>query len=116
MKKAILAGLLGIALVLPSLSASAGHGGRFSHRGYGGHYRYSSDGVLIATGIIGGAILLGALLSRPSYAHHHTYYAPPPAYRPPPPYRYYGQRCYQDRVWRTLPDGRTQTGTRTTCY
>jgi hypothetical protein len=32
---------------------------------------------------------------------------PPPAYVP---------ACYQDAVWRRLPDGRIQTGTRTRCY
>ncbi len=24
--------------------------------------------------------------------------------------------CYQDEVWRRLPDGRIQTGVRTRCY
>jgi hypothetical protein len=32
---------------------------------------------------------------------------PPPAYVP---------ACYQDAVWRRLPDGRIQTGTRTRCF
>ena len=111
MKNAILAGLIGIILVLPSVSAMAGHRGHFVHRGhhFGGNYHYRGNDVLAVAGIIGGAILLGALLSRPSHAYH----APPPA---SPPNRHYGQRCYQDQVWRTLPDGRTQTGTRTTCY
>ncbi len=36
-----------------------------------------------------------------------VYYQPEPTYVP---------TCYQDMVWRRLPDGRIQTGTRTRCY
>jgi len=36
-----------------------------------------------------------------------VYHQPQPAYVP---------TCYRDTVWRRLPDGRIQTGTRTRCY
>ncbi len=103
MKKALVAGLLSIILVLPATAVQAGgyyygHGGR--HNGHG-------DDFLIAAGIVGGAILLGSLLSPPRY------YAPPVYYRPAPAY---APTCYQDEVWRRLPDGRIQTGVRTRCY
>ena len=75
--------------------------------GHGGHHNGHGDVLLIAAGIIGGAFLLGALLTRPRY------YAPPVHYRPAPAYV---PTCYQDEVWRRLPDGRIQTGVRTRCY
>ena len=103
MKKALIAGLLSIILVLPSTAQAGGY-----HYGHGGYYYGHGDDALIAAGIIGGAILLGSLLSPPRY------YTPPPVYYRPPPA--YVPTCYEDRVWRRLPDGRIQTGTRTRCY
>ena len=45
---------------------------------------------------------------------------PPPVYYvPPPPVYYLAPRqpyCVQDEVYRYLPDGRIQWGTRTRCY
>lgn len=111
MKKALIAGLVSIILVLPGTAAQAG-GYYYGHGGY----RYGdSDDLLIAAGIIGGAYLLGSLLTRPRYypappvyeRRAPVYYRPAPAYVP---------TCYQDRVWRRLPDGGIQTGTRTRCY
>ena len=105
MKKPLIAGLLSIILVLPGTAVQAGG----YYRGHGGHYQHygNSDDVLIAAGIIGGAYLLGSLLTQPRY------YAPPVYYRPAPAYV---PTCYQDKVWRRLSDGRIQTGTRTRCY
>ncbi len=105
MKKALVAGLLSVILVLPGTAVEAGgyyhgHGGHFHHNGHGGD-------VLIAAGIIGGAFLLGSLLTQPRYYAPPVYYQPAPAYVP---------TCYQDNVWRRLPDGRIQTGIRTRCY
>ena len=68
---------------------------------------HNGDKLLIAAGIIGGAFLLGSLLTQPRYYAPPAYYAPQPAYVP---------SCYQDQVWRRLPDGRIQTGVRTRCY
>ena len=103
MKKALAAVLLSVILALPGTAVQAGH----YYYGHGGHSSGSSDDFLIAAGIIGGAYLLGALLTQPRY------YAPPVYYRPAPAYL---PTCYQDKVWRRLPDGRIQTGTRTRCY
>ncbi len=103
MKKALVAGLLSIILVLPGTAVQAGG----YYYGHGGHHNGHGDDALIAAGVIGGAILLGSLLTRPRY------YAPPVYYRPAPAYV---PTCYKDRVWRRLPDGRIQTGTRTRCY
>ncbi len=103
MKKALAAGLLSIILVLPVTAVQAGN----YYRGHGGYYNGHGDDALIAAGIIGGAILLGSLLTQPRYYAQPVYYRPAPAYAP---------TCYQDKVWRRLPDGRTQTGTRTRCY
>ncbi len=105
MKKALVAGLLSIILVLPGTAVQAGG----YYRGHGGHFRHNGHGgdVLIAAGIIGGVFLLGSLLTQPRY------YAPPVYYRPAPAYV---PTCYQDKVWRRLSDGRIQTGTRTRCY
>ena len=58
MKKALVAGLLSIILVLPGTAVQAGHGRH--HNGHGGN-------LLIAAGIIGGAVLLGSLLAPPRY-------------------------------------------------
>ncbi len=101
MKNALVAGLLGISLVFSSSTVQAGG------YGDGGYYDDNGDDLLIAAGIVGGAIILGSLLSRPRY------YAPPVYYQPAP---VYVPTCYQDQVWRRLPDGRIQTGTRTRCY
>ena len=56
-----------------------GHYG-YKHRGYR-HHRHSNTGAYVALGILGGALLLGALLSRPSYGggpSTRSGYAPPP--------------------------------------
>ncbi len=103
MKKALVAGLLSVFLAVPGTAAQAGH----NYYGHGGYRSGSSDDILIAAGIIGGAYLLGSLLTRPRYSAPPAYYRPAPAYLP---------TCYQDKVWRRLPDGRIQTGTRTRCY
>jgi hypothetical protein len=58
------------------------------------------------------------------YPYHYwpywAYYGPPPYYYPPPrPVYYVPSRepyCVQDQVYRHLPDGRIQWGTRTRCY
>ena len=94
MKKALIVGLLSVILVLPGTTVQAGG------------YHHGHDG-LIAAGIIGGAFLLGSLLTQPRYYTPPVYYRPALAYVP---------TCYQDKVWRRLPDGRIQTGTRTRCY
>ncbi len=103
MKKALAAGLLSVILVLPGTAVQAGG----YYYGHGGHHYGHGDDLLIAAGIIGGAYLLGSLLTQPRY------YAPPVYYRRAPAYV---PTCYQDKVWRRLPDGRIQTGTRTRCY
>ena len=104
MKKFVLAGLLSAGLVLASFSAQAGYGRYYGHGGYG--YHHGGDDALIAAGIIGGAILLGAFL------------APRPYYRPAPVVYVpaYPPTCYRDRVYRYLADGRIQWGVRTRCY
>ncbi|MCH7776927.1 MAG: hypothetical protein IH878_10365 [Gemmatimonadetes bacterium] len=103
MKKALVAGLLSVILVLPGTAVQAGG----YYYGHGGHHNGHGGNLLIAAGIIGGAFLLGSLLTQPRY------YAPPVYYRPA---LAYVPTCYQDKVWRRLPDGRIQTGTRTRCY
>lgn len=115
MKKLVLTGLLSIALVLAGLPAQAGRGYYHGHGGYGYH-DVDGDGLLVAAGIIGGVILLGTLLApRPYYR---PYYRPAARYTPPPVVYVpaYRQRCYRDRVYRYLADGRIQWGVRTTCY
>ncbi len=104
MKKLVLTGLLSAGLVLAAFSAQAGYGRYYGHGGHG--YHRGGGDVLIAAGIIGGAILLGALL------------APPPYYRPAPVVYAptYRPTCNRDRVYRYLPDGRIQWGVRTRCY
>ena len=101
MRKALVASLLSVILVLPGTAVQAG-----------GYHHGHDDDLLIAAGIIGGAFLLGSLLTQPRY------YAPP-VYYPRPPVYYAPRRapnCHQDRVYRYLPDGRIQWGTRTHCY
>jgi hypothetical protein len=92
------------------------------------------------------AVALGLLLAAPAaradaysfgfhygYPHSHGWhgwhdgfhwsywgYWPPVGYYPPPPVYYYAPPsqpyCVQDQVYRYLPDGRIQWGTRTRCY
>lgn len=110
MKKLVLTGLLSAGLMVAGFSAQAGYSHSYGHGGYGyhhgGHGGHGGDGALIALGIIGGAVLLGALLAPPPY------YRPAPVVYAPP----YGPTCYKDRVYRTLADGRIQWGVRTRCY
>ncbi len=110
MKKALAAGLLSVILVLPGTAVQAGG----YYYGHGGHHNGHGSNLLIATGIIGGAILLGSLLTQPRYYDPPVYYRRAPVYYPPAPA--YVPTCYQDQVWRRLPDGRIQTGIRTRCY
>jgi hypothetical protein len=107
MKRALAVGFLSIALLCPGAADAGGYG----HHGYRHH---GDDDLLIAAGIVGGAIVLGSLLTRPSYYGGPVYYQPMPVYYQPMPV--YVPTCYQDTVWRRLPDGRIQTGTRTRCY
>ncbi len=110
MKKALAAGLLSVILVLPGTAVQAGG----YYYGHGGHHSGHGDDLLIAAGIIGGAFLLGSLLTQPRYYVPPVYYRRAPVnYRPAP---VYVSTCYQDKVWRRLPDGRIQTGIRTRCY
>jgi len=116
MRKLIVAILVSLGLALPVGTAQAG--------GYYRHHHHHHDGALVAAGVLGGALALGVVLSQPRY------YGPPPAavyYGPPPPVYYYGPgatyyasppavSCYQDQVYRFLPDGSVQWGTRTRCY
>lgn len=109
MRKRVIAALLGAGLMFASVAAEAGYRNhRFHHRGHFHHGHHGHNGAFVAAGILGGALLLGTLLSTPRY------YAPPaPAYYYPPPRQPY---CTQDQVYRYLPDGRVQWGTRTRCY
>lgn len=104
-----IAALLGVGLMLASVAAEAGyrrHG--YQYRGHYSHGHHGGHGALVAAGVLGGALLLGTLLSAPRYG------APPaPAYYAPPPRQPY---CVKDKVYRHLPDGRIQWGTRTRCY
>ncbi len=63
MKKALIAGILSVMLVLPATAVEAGG----YYYGHGGHHNGHGGNVLIAAGIIGGAFLLGSLLSQPMY-------------------------------------------------
>ncbi len=110
MKKALAAGLLSVILVLPGTAVQAGG----YYYGHGGHHNGHGGDLLIAAGIIGGAFLLGSLLTQPRY------YAPPVYYRRAPVYYRpalaYVPTCSKDKVWRRLSGGRIQTGIRTRCY
>ncbi len=133
MKKLLVISLLSLAVLLTGQPASADHRGhgyykhhhykhhhkrkyrhKHRHRHRHGHHRrrkhndIDGDDLLAAAGIVGGAVILGSVLSQPRYA------APPPArsyYAPPRP-----TQCVQSDVYRYLPDGRLQTGVRTTFY
>ena len=117
MKRAILTIAVSLSLVLAGQPALAGGG---HHNGYGshkrayhakqvrhdhhGHRHYHkarrayNEGALVAVGV--GALLLGAFLgSTPRYSR---------------PAR--ATACVQDEVYRTLPDGRIQSGIRTSCF
>lgn len=70
--------------------------------GYGGYYHHYGPGWSLGF-----------------YWPFWGYYWPPQAYYPPPATYYAPPRapyCVQDRVYRYLPDGRIQWGTRTRCY
>ncbi|MFP6756676.1 MAG: hypothetical protein VCC99_00435 [Alphaproteobacteria bacterium] len=129
MKALLIAGLVSIAIFLTAGTAQAGrnhhhggfnhghhnfhHGGhhrghfRGHHRGHHyahrGHYNYG-DEILIGVGILAGVAVLNRLLTP-------VYTPPPPVYYAPPP-----RTCFQNRVYRYLPNGRIQWGTRTTCH
>jgi len=108
MKRAILGGLLCLGLALATVSAEAGHRHYYGYGGYGYHHKHrGGDNLLIAAGIVGGAVLLNSLLS------YRPYSPPPPRAVYVPAYR---PTCYQDQVYRILPDGRIQWGARTRCY
>lgn len=79
------------------------------HRHHHRHHRGDiGDEILLGAGIIGGSIIVGSVLSQPRYAPP----PPPTIYYAPPPQPY----CVQDQVYRYLPDGSIQWGTRTRCY
>ena len=82
------------------------HARRHHHRHHHRH-RHGDADFLLGAGIIGGAIIVGSALSQPRYA------PPPPVYYYTPPPQPY---CVQDQVYRYLPDGSIQWGTRTRCY
>lgn len=77
------------------------------HRHYHHRHRHHGDEILLGAGIIGGAVIIGSVLAQPRYAP-----PPPVVYYAPPPQPY----CVQDQVYRYLPDGSVQWGTRTRCY
>jgi hypothetical protein len=129
MSKLLIALLVSAATVASTFPAQAGgyyhsrpygyHGHHHhGHKSYGykryGHYHHRrhhhrhgyGDEILLGAGIIGGAIIVGSVLSQPRYAP-----PPPPVYHYPPQ-----PTCVQDQVYRYLPDGSIQWGTRTRCY
>ena len=71
-----------LAASTPALAGGYGHGHYSGH--YGGHYGYGHRGHdytgAIIFGGLAGALVLGSLLSPPTY-----YAPPPPAYYAPPP-------------------------------
>lgn len=96
MKKTIGA-LSALALFLATLGPvqAGGYSRGYGHQGYGhhsyGHHGYrhrhhGHGGAYVALGVIGGALLLGSLLSRPSYdsapAYRPAYPAPGPGVAP----------------------------------
>ncbi len=85
-------------------TAANSNGGGLSRASVGGSNSSVSGGSGDSGGSGGensGGRNYGAPIAAP------VYYQPAPAYVP---------NCYQDTVWRRLPDGRIQTGTRTRCY
>ena len=121
MKKFLLTAAVALGLALPQ-AAEAGGYYKYRYYGYG-------NGAAVAAGVLGG-VLLGAALVRPRYYGYYGYYGPPrvyyygppppPVYYVPPPRVYYAPpppvSCYKDKVYRYLPDGSVQWGTRTRCY
>jgi hypothetical protein len=123
---AVFLSLVMIATATPASAGGWGHHGYKSHghRGHGHyykpfkqhygyrhhrhhrHHRNHGNDIVIGAGIIGGAIIVGSVLSRPQPAPPSVVYVTPP----PQPY------CVQDQVYRYLPDGSVQWGTRTRCY
>ena len=94
-----------------ALAGGSGHHGYRSHHHHGaygyGHRGYRQSGSYYGAGLLAGAVVLGALLSRPAYQRPPRVVYVQPVPRGP---------CVLDQVVRTLPDGRIQTGTRTRCY
>ena len=140
MQRLILSSLIAVGLIAAAMSAEAGgykHRGKgyggsghygkhyrqgrqthYRHRGHYGihrrhgrqtHYRHNGhdydDDFYTALGITAGIGLLGVILSQPRYI------APAPTYYAPPPRR----ECYEQNVYRYLPDGRIQWGVKRTC-
>jgi len=108
MKLLLAAGVFALVAAFGASTVQAGHyhHKRSYHHGY--HHGYHNDygeKLLIGAGIIAGALLLTRLLTPRRYPPTPVYVAPPPP-----------RRCVQDRVYRHLPNGRIQWGTRTTCY
>ena len=122
-QRLILSSLIAIGLIAAAMSAEAG-GYKHRGKGYGGsghygkhyrqgrqtHYRHRGhhydDNFYTALGITAGIGLLGVILSQPRYI------APAPTYYAPPPRR----ECYEQNIYRYLPDGRIQWGVKRTCY
>ena len=106
MSKFFIVGIVSVVMTLSAHSAEAGgkhyRGHNYGYSGY--HNNDIGDEILIGAGIIGGAILLSSLVTRPHYQTAPVYYAPARA-----------SYCVQDQVYRYLPDGRIQWGTRTRC-
>ena len=110
MKMLLTAGVIALTIAFTAGTAQAGHyhHKRGYHHGYHGYHHghhYDGDALLIGAGIVAGALLLTRLFTP-------RHYSPAPVYVAPPRPRY----CVQDRVYRHLPGGRIQWGTRTTCY
>lgn len=108
MRMLLTAGFIAFTIVCGAGAVQAGH----YHHGHGYHHGYHNshrgdygDTLLIGAGIVAGALLLTHLLTPRRYPPAPVYYAPPPP-----------RRCVQDRVYRYLPNGNIQWGTRTTCY
>ncbi len=97
-----------LALTTPAMAGGKYHRGYHHGHGHGhghGHYKYNDDAIIIGAAIIGGSILASTLLSQPRYPYAPRYAVAPRA-----------RVCEQDEVYRFLPDGRIQWGTRTRCY
>ena len=108
MKMLLTAGVVAIAMAFGASAAQAGHSHHergYYHGYHHGHHGDYGDALLIGVGIVAGALLLNRLLTPRRYPPAPVYIAPPPP-----------RRCVQDRVYRYLPNGNIQWGTRTTCY